>query len=180
MCAIHLPQGRWHDESSLLTLPRMDAAGAARLAAAGLAQLPQLLQALHAGGSQRAAAVKAVEGAVGGTREARDVLEVCERLPVVGLTWQAPQLVQQQQLQQGGDGAGPSYRLEVELRRLGGKGGSRQSPPRVYAPRYPKVRSCQRLGRAGGRKRLTGGPAGGDAMPQTCCRPSLPARAARC
>lgn len=136
------PQGRWHDESSLLTLPRLSEAGAAQLAGAGLAHLPQLLQELRAGGAQRAAAAKAVEAAVGGAREARDVLEVCERLPVVGVTWQAPQLVHQQQQGAGGDGSGaasPSYRLEVELRRLAGKGGSRQSPPRVYAPRFPKV-----------------------------------------
>jgi activating signal cointegrator complex subunit 3 len=142
-------QGRWYDGSSLLTLPHITDASAARLAAAGLGQLPELLEALgSSGGSGRAAAVAAVEAAVG-QREARDVLAVCERLPVVGLSWQAPKLVQRAQPDDAGDAIGSasqaggsnssSYSLEVELQRLGGKGGSRQSPPRAYAPRYPKA-----------------------------------------
>jgi activating signal cointegrator complex subunit 3 len=145
-------QGRWYDGSSLLTLPHITDAVAARLAAAGLGQLPQLLEALgSSGGGGRAAAVAAVEAAVG-QREARDVLAVCERLPVVGLSWQAPKLVQRAQRDDAGDAVGSagqagstgssnssSYSLEVELQRLGGKGGSRQSPPRAYAPRYPKA-----------------------------------------
>lgn len=78
-----------------------------------------------------------------GQREARDVLAVCERLPVVGVSWQQPALVQRAAGEGGGSGGSSgsqaSYTLEVELQRLGGKGGSRQSPPRVYAPRFPKA-----------------------------------------
>lgn len=110
-----------------------------------MAHLPQLLQALRSGGDARRGATSALERAVG-QREARDVLAVCERLPVVGVSWQAPQLAQQRQAQ-GGDGGGgagaASFTLEVELQRLAGKGGSRQAPPRVYAPRFPKAsRAC--------------------------------------
>ena len=147
-------QGRWYDCSSLLTLPHLSEAGAARLAAAGLPRLPQLLQALSGGGAQRHAAVAALEAAVGGQREARDVLAVCERLPVVGVAWRVvhKQQHQQQHQQSRADGDGPSsgggsgadassYVLEVELARLAGKGAGRQSPPRVYAPRFPKASS---------------------------------------
>lgn len=112
--------------------------------AGGLGHLPQLLQALHGGGQQRQAAVAAVEAAAGGQKEARDVLAVCERLPLVGVSWQVPQPAQgaaQQQEGSMGDGGSPaSYTLEVALQRLGGKRGSQQSPPRVYAPRFPKAR----------------------------------------
>lgn len=142
-----LMQGRWHDGSTLLTLPHFTEAGAEALAAAGLPHLPQLLEALRGGGAEGQRAAAAVEAAVG-RREARDVLAVCERLPVVGVSWRAPQLMQRQEAgeEEGAtDGAGnrgagtASYSLEVELQRLAGKGGSRQSPPRVYAPRFPKA-----------------------------------------
>jgi hypothetical protein len=142
-----LMQGRWHDDSSLLTLPHFGASEAAQLAAAGLPQLPQLLEALRGSGGARQRAAAALEAAVG-QREVRDVLAVCERLPTVAVSWQAPQLAPQpQRPAEGGeeDGAGnraggpASYSVEVELQRLGGKGGSRQSPPRVYAPRFPKA-----------------------------------------
>lgn len=139
-------QGRWYDDNSLLMLPHVTDAAAAQLAAAGLGHLPQLLQALAAGGQARAAAVAAVEGTVG-QGEARDVLAVLERLPVVGVRWQAPKLVPHNGSgpsggsagNGSGGNAGASYCLEVELQRLAGKGGSRQAPPRVYAPQFPKV-----------------------------------------
>ncbi|KAL4422681.1 hypothetical protein ABPG75_008878 [Micractinium tetrahymenae] len=139
-----LMQARWYDGSSLLTLPHLAEAGAAQLEAAGIAHLPQLLQALRSGGDTRKAAVSALERAVG-PREARDVLAVCERLPVGGVSWQPAQLAQPRQ-GQGEDAAGSSgsaaasYTLEVELQRLAGKGGGRHTPPRVYAPRFPKVK----------------------------------------
>lgn len=135
-----LPQGRWYDDSSLLTLPHFGEAAAAQLAAAGLAHLPQLLQALWAGGKAKQSAAAAIEAAVG-QREARDVLAVCERLPVVGVSWQPPALVQRTAGDEASSSSGSttSYSIEVELQRLAGKGGSRQSPPRVYAPRFPKV-----------------------------------------
>ena len=141
-------QGRWYDDSSLLVLPHFTGAAAAQLAAAGLAHLPQLLQALRAGGKAKQAAAAAIEAAVG-QREARDVLAVCERLPVVGVSWQPPALVHRPVGDEDGSsssGSSASYSIEVELQRLGGKGGSRQSPPRVYAPRFPKARGAARLG----------------------------------
>ncbi len=133
-------QGRWYDDSSLLTLPHFTEAAAAQLAAAGLAHLPQLLQALWAGGKAKQSAAAAIEAAVG-QREARDVMSVCERLPVVGVSWQAPLLVQRagEDVEGSSSGSSTSYSIEIELQRLAGKGGSRQSPPRVYAPRFPKV-----------------------------------------
>ncbi|PRW32956.1 activating signal cointegrator 1 complex subunit 3 isoform B [Chlorella sorokiniana] len=138
-----LMQGRWYDDSSLLVLPHFTEAAAAQVAAAGLAHLPQLLQALRAGGKAKQAAAAAIEAAVG-QREARDVLAVCERLPVVGVSWQAPAIVHRpagdEDGSSSGSGSSASYSIEVELQRLGGKGGSRQSPPRVYAPRFPKVK----------------------------------------
>lgn len=137
------PQGRWYDESSLLTLPHFSETAASQLAAAGVAHLPQLLQGLRAGGKAKQSAAAAIEAAVG-QREARDVLAVCERLPVVGVSWQPPALVQraagdEASSRGGGGDSTTSYSIEVELLRLAGKGGSRQSPPRVYAPRFPKV-----------------------------------------
>lgn len=140
-------QGRWYDDSSLLVLPHFTEAAAAQLAAAGLAHLPHLLQALRAGGKAKQAAAAAIEAAVG-QREARDVLAVCERLPVVGVSWQPPALVHRPAGDEDGSsssGGSASYSIEVELQRLAGKGGSRQSPPRVYAPRFPKARAA-RLG----------------------------------
>ena len=100
----------------------------------------QLLQALRAGGKAKQAAAAAIEAAVG-QREARDVMSVCERLPVVGVSWQAPLLVQRAGEDDEGSSGSTSYSVEIELQRLAGKGGSRQSPPRVYAPRFPKARS---------------------------------------
>lgn len=135
--------------------------------ATGTAHLPQLLQALRAGGDARRRAASTLERALG-QREARDVLAVCERLPVVGLSWQPAQLAQQRQGQAEGGAGATSYTLEVELQRLAGKGGGRQTPPRVYAPRFPKARgapvllrlaccelsACLHLLRASGRCKL--------------------------
>jgi activating signal cointegrator complex subunit 3 len=153
-----LMQGRWYDADPLLTLPHVAEPEAAQLAAAGLAHLPRLLDALRGAGGERQRAVATLEAAVG-KREARDVLAVCERLPVVGVSWQPPRLVAAAPRgeeegtgeaagagDRGGAAAAPSYQLEVELQRLRGKGGGRTAPPRVFAPRFPKASRAVCLG----------------------------------
>ena len=77
-----------------------------------------------------------------------------ERLSLVDVQWKAPAHVSARSAPQGGkefaDGKGSSgeslhcqYELEVELKRVGFRGGrsAGAGAPRVYAPRFPKVRS---------------------------------------
>jgi len=185
----HTP--RWMDGPSLAILPHMGSTECRQLAAAGYTALPQLLHALRGSSStttnssssssssssttntnsssnERRRAMQALERAVGGAAAAREVVAVCDRLPVCTVAWRAPRPLprtqQQQQQQQDADDASASdpppeeqLLLEVELVRHGGGGGGgssgrggggggssggggRGSAPRVYAPRFPKVK----------------------------------------
>ncbi|GAB4820015.1 hypothetical protein N2152v2_007061 [Parachlorella kessleri] len=130
-------QGRWYDDNSLLMLPHLTLTALPALEAAGLGTLPQLLHAFY---TQRQRAVAALEAALG-QREAQDVAAVCERLPLLDVRFQLPRLVAKPQTPADGEGqeGSSSYSVEVELLRVHGKS-SRQAPPRVYAPRFPKIK----------------------------------------
>ena len=71
-------------------------------------------------------------------------MQVCERLPLVEVTWQAPRAAGGQESGAAKDsasaGAAQRYVLEVHLRRRSGPRGAAGS--RAYTPRFPKVRLC--------------------------------------
>ena len=56
--------------------------------------------------------------------------QVADRLPLVEVAWKPPRPM-------AGDESEGMYEVEVTLRRLGRPG---KTLPRVYAPRFPKVR----------------------------------------
>ena len=66
-------------------------------------------------------------------------VQVCERLPMVEVTWQAPRLATGKERKPDEDAAGSEQRyvLEVHLRRLPGTRGG--TTTRAYTPRFPKV-----------------------------------------
>ena len=69
-----------------------------------------------------------------------DILQVCERLPMVEVTWRAPRLASGKESKPADEAAASSeqrYVLEVHLRRLSGPRGSTNT--RAYTPRFPKV-----------------------------------------
>lgn len=165
-------QGRWIDDSSLLTLPHLGPDEVEVLEEAGLGCLPLLVEALAgtdssssssgSGGdgkgssSRRAAAEAVLEGLVGAA-SAKEVVAVCDRMPVVQLgVGKVPRLVRVRRGEQGegdgedGGGEGAQglgaqeeeeWEVELELSRVRqGQGDRRGGRPRVYAPRFPKVR----------------------------------------
>ena len=71
-------------------------------------------------------------------------MQVCERLPLVEVTWQAPRAAGGQEGGAPEDGASAGaaqrYVLEVHLRRRSGPRGAAGS--RAYTPRFPKVSPC--------------------------------------
>jgi hypothetical protein len=106
------------------------------------------------GGDERKRALGALERALGAAA-AGEVASVCERLPRISLAWRPPRAAPVRRAPDGGGdggggGAGPageeSVLLEVELTRLGGRvggrvgGGGGSLAPRVYAPRFPKLK----------------------------------------
>ncbi|CAK0786311.1 hypothetical protein CVIRNUC_009524 [Coccomyxa viridis] len=134
-----LMQGVWWDDSSLLMLPHMDRAAVQALAARRLEALPQLLMESrqHPQRTQ-----KLLEQALGDARRAQECQQVCERLPLVEVTWQAPRAAGGQESGAAKDsasaGAAQRYVLEVHLRRRSGPRGAAGS--RAYTPRFPKVK----------------------------------------
>lgn len=175
-------QGRWIDDSSLLCLPHLGPEEVEVLEEAGLGCLPLLVEALSGtdssssgngsgsgadskGGSssRRAAAEAVLEGLVGAAR-AKEVVTVCDRMPVVQLgVGKVPRLVRvrrggeegegdgEEEGGEGGQGAGAQeeeeWEVELELSRVR-QGDRRGGRPRVYAPRFPKVRGWGGHGRA--------------------------------
>lgn len=158
-----LTQARWPDDSALTTLPHVDDAAAARLAADGQTGLLQLLCALAAsddgaqGGGGRArggaaaAARAALTAAVGGGAAAEEALAAAARLPIVDVSWTVRRAA--------GCGASGGWTLEVVLRRrsccgAGNRGGTQGKQekrggsggvavgvaPRALAPHFPKVK----------------------------------------
>ncbi|KAK9814715.1 hypothetical protein WJX72_010327 [[Myrmecia] bisecta] len=134
-----LMQGCWADQSPFLQLPHMTRDAAAALGAR-YASLADLLNALRSRSSE---ARQALGQALGGdARAVADCIKVCERLPLVEVSWQQPRLqAQHAQHHEAGTGeAGAAqYVVDVQLRRLAGKR-SGAGPARVYAPRFPKVK----------------------------------------
>ena len=72
------------------------------------------------------------------------VLQVCQRLPAVEVSWRGPRLNEsaqdesaQAEASTSEEGAASASVLHIHLRRLRGAHG--RALPRVYAPRFPKV-----------------------------------------
>ncbi|EIE24813.1 Sec63-domain-containing protein [Coccomyxa subellipsoidea C-169] len=132
LSTMHLIQGlmqaRWWDENALLMLPRMEASGVQLLASRKLASLPQLLEQCR---RQPAQARAALEQALGSSRAAEEAMTVCERLPLVEMSWQAPR--------PSGATGRQRYVLEVAVRAARGPRGA---AGKAYAPLFPKVKEA--------------------------------------
>ena len=84
-------------------------------------------------------------------------MQVCERLPMVEVTWQAPRLASGKESKPDDDAAAGSdqrYVLEVHLRRLPGPRGGTNT--RAYTPRFPKVHPGRHLAKSHHMKQLVG------------------------
>ncbi|CAL8464110.1 g3645 [Coccomyxa elongata] len=148
LSTMHLIQGlmqaRWWDENPLLILPRMEESGVQLLASRKLPTLPQLLSECQQRPPQARAAL---EQALGSARAAEECMQVCSRLPLVDVSWQAPRPVRDVRQPDvstsglSGSGSRQRFVLEVELRQLRGSRG----PPgasKAYAPLFPKVKEA--------------------------------------
>ncbi|GIL81339.1 hypothetical protein Vretifemale_10405, partial [Volvox reticuliferus] len=160
-------QGRWIDDSSLLSLPHLGPEEIEALEEESFTCLPQLVEALAgtdgtgaataASGGSRRAAIEGLLCRLLGTSRAREVVSVCDRLPVVALAvGRSPRLLRvrrgagpggkdddvEYEREGSGDSGGEEveeWDVELELSRVrttDKKGGR----PRVYAPRFPKVK----------------------------------------
>jgi len=138
-----LMQGRWHDDPPAMMLPGIHNQHQADL----LGPLPALISAAAADktGNLVKKKVEAVVAGGGGAHEVRAVLAALGRLPVVQLnatritkrkTEEPGELVDEE----GTDGAQETWAVEVSIARTAGKVPRGNTPPRVYAPRFPKIK----------------------------------------
>ena len=133
-----LMQGRWHDDPPAMMLHGIHN----KHQADQLGSLPALIAAA-AGGKDGKMVERKVQGVVaaGGTQEVRAVLAALERLPAVQLdvtkmTKKKIELVEETD----GELEEENWAVEVSITRTGGRVPRGNTPPRVYAPRFPKIK----------------------------------------
>lgn len=139
-----LMQGRWHDDPPAMMLPGIHNKHQADL----LGPLPALLLAVardKSGNLVRRKVEAAVAGG-GGAHEVRAVLAALERLPAVQLDVTK---ITKKKAEDSGElldeegtrgGAQETWAVEVSVARTAGKVPRGNTPPRVYAPRFPKIK----------------------------------------
>ncbi|KAK9868384.1 hypothetical protein WJX84_004044 [Apatococcus fuscideae] len=131
-----LMQGIWWDDPPMKMLPHMTDETAEELVSEGLRTLHQLRS---AAASQPAAMKTKLSQLLGGSKQASECLQVCERLPVMDIHWNAPTQASTAG-RDGDDGAveeAETWDVEIHIRRQGRRRGTAAS---VYAPRFPKVK----------------------------------------
>eukprot|EP00803_Ostreobium_quekettii_P005866 evm.model.scf_17.6 EVM.evm.TU.scf_17.6 scf_17:76728-98390(+) len=139
-------QARWVQDSSLLSVPSVDARCVEALEEVGISCLPQLLEVVE----HRGSFVSDVLSPLIGNGAAEKAVQVCRRLPVVTVKWEAPTVAQAAppQDRSGTENGTPeapetdegelcSLQVTLQCGRLQGRG--RGVAP-AFAPRYPKVK----------------------------------------
>ncbi|KAL4525728.1 hypothetical protein Ndes2526B_g09336 [Nannochloris sp. 'desiccata'] len=138
-----LMQGRWHDDPPAMMLPGIHNKHQADL----LGPLPALISAAarDKSGNLVKRKVEAVVAGGGGAHEMQAVLAALERLPAVQLN--VPKITKKKAQDheellddQGTDGAQETWDVEVSIVRTAGRVPRGNTPPRVYAPRFPKIK----------------------------------------
>ncbi len=132
-------QGRWHDDPPAMMLPGIHN----KHQADQLGALPALISAASSDKSGNLVKKK-VEAALsggGGAHEMRAVLAALERLPAVQLgvtkiTKKKTEIIEND----GGTFEEETWAVEVSIARTAGKVPRGNTPPRVYAPRFPKIK----------------------------------------
>lgn len=149
-------QARWPDDPGAALLPHLSPAHGGVLAKHGFPTLAAMAE------NPRAPALRsALEACVAGRAEVDEILRIVERLPTMALEWSVQNRVQRtseaqeaaaasartQESEDASDpyasirGGNSTWTIEVALARVGAAGGAAgRGPPRVYAPKYPKVK----------------------------------------
>jgi hypothetical protein len=145
-----LMQGRWHDDPPAMMLPGIHTKQQA--GQLGMS-LPALISAASKDKSgnlvkKKVEAVLALGGGSGGGsgaggHEMRAVLAALERLPAVQL--EVTKITKKKAVVETADGSGDekeqeAWAVEVSISRTAGKVPRGNTPPRVYAPRFPKIK----------------------------------------
>jgi activating signal cointegrator complex subunit 3 len=134
-----LMQGRWHDDPPTMMLPGIHS----RNQADQLGSLPALIS-TAAGGKNGNLVKKKVEAVVAGgagAQEVRAVLAALERLPSVQIS--VGKISKKKAVVEHADDdevAEETWTVVVSVARTAGKVPRGNTPPRVYAPRFPKIK----------------------------------------
>lgn len=128
-----LMQGRWHDDSPAMLLPGVLSSASAT----SLGSLPALIALAN---KDRNKATKKLELVVG-AQEARAACAALERMPAVELSvaGMTKKSSQSGTSTAGAAGGGESWIVEIGIVRTSGRT-YKGAPPRVYAPRFPKIK----------------------------------------